>query len=347
ATYKVSAEACTGKSQDFQSKVEFTTELGVPNSPPVDINLTVDGKALVPTKILGKQVEIQCQVNEGDGLALRFEDGIPDLVADRTSTLDVKVFLSNGDTEGSFGVQGWSYGITLDETELEVTRGAPGVDSMALNGGAGPDFVNYNLADQNRGGTLRGVTVGAVLDRDAPGTTVLAVGAGASRHIDSITVRSRQEIPAGGSPRTTELKFSSQLGGDRPLEILAVVGGESIVPDSSDTKTINLIPRGVIDGADRFIRGDANNDARVDIADGIWIINTLFYGGGATACAPAADANDDDRRDLTDAMYIFQYQLQPGRTPGNLFPAPPAPFPNCGSHPDATAENCPQGSSSC
>ena len=118
------------------------------------------------------------------------------------------------------------------------------------------------------------------------------------------------------------------------------------MPDFSDTKEITLLPRGTV-GAPKFIRGDANNDARVDIADGIWIVNTLFYSGPATVCKAAADANGDGKRDVADAMYVFQYELQPGATPSKLFPAPPAPFPACGTAAGVIASECPDGSTTC
>jgi len=76
-----------------------------------------------------------------------------------------------------------------------------------------------------------------------------------------------------------------------------------------------------------FIRGDANNDGRVDIADGIYINGWLFYGGPAPVCMDAADANDDGGINLSDQIYLNTWLLMGG-------PAPPAPGPyTCGSDP--------------
>jgi hypothetical protein len=350
-TYTVKADACTGKNGDFESEIKYVhKEIGVPNSPPVDINLTVNGQALGPDEGLRTdpvQAKITCGGTGEGGLALKFDRGDTDVVADTSSTLDIKVLMSNTQTTGAgFDVQGWSYGLQIDTAELEAVKGEPGADSKALQGGKGPDFTNYNLNDQSADGQVHGVTVGVVIELDAPGTAVLAVGPGASKHIDTIQVRSKQQIPTGGQSRTTQAGFSDKLGGDRPLEVLAVVAGEGIVPDFTDKLDITLLP-GADNTKPQFIRGDSNNDARVDIADGIWIINELFYGGTATACKLAADANADGTRNITDAMYIFNYQLQPGATPGNLFPAPPAPYPNCGTVDGATLADCPNGSTTC
>jgi hypothetical protein len=348
ADYKVKAGACDGKSGNFSTKLEYTAELAVPNSPPVDINVTVEGKSLVPSKLAAKDLTIECEATPPPaGLALKFDKADTDLVADRTSLYDLKVQLTNGQTAAGVDVQGWSYGVRLDAAELEATAGAPGVDSQALKGGKGPDFTNYALDESNTGGTIRGVTVGAVIDLDSPANNVLPVGPGATRHIDTIKLRTRTEIAPGGQSRTTQLGFTDQLGGDRPLEVLVVVAGNGIVPDFTDTLTLTLLPR--TDAAQpSFIRGDANNDRRVDIADGIWIVNFLFYGGTMTACLPAADANSDSQRNVSDAMFIFNYQLQPGKTPGSqLFPAPGAPFPNCGTAAGVTLADCPRGSTLC
>ncbi len=350
-SYKVKATACDGKSGDQTTKVDYAhRELAVPGSPPVDVNLTVGGIALGPdegVKTTGTDVVVKCEgTPPPEGLALSFDKSDTDLIADKVDTHDLQVHLANNATSGKSEAQGWSYGIQLDVDELEVVKGEPGADSKKLNGGKGPDFVNYNLADQSADGKIKGVTVGGVIELDQPGTEVLSVAAGAKKHLDSIQLRSKKEIAEGGASRKTTVKFTDKLGGDRPLEVLIVIAGEGIVPDFTDTKEITLLPKGAV-AAPKFIRGDANNDARVDIADGIWIINALFYGGTATSCKPAADANDDGKRDLTDAMYIFQFQLQPGATPAKLFPAPPAPFPNCGSAAGVTEADCADGSTTC
>ena len=351
-SYKVKANACDGKSGDQTTKVQYAhRELSVPGSPPVDINLTVKGLSLGPDeglKVTGTDVVVKCEgaPPPGGGLVLKLGKSDIDIVADKLDTHDLEVHLANTDKAGKSDVQGWSYGIALDAEELEALKGEPGADAKKLNGGKGPDFVNYNLADQSADGKIKGVTVGGVIELDVPGTEVLSVAAGSMKHLDSIQLRSRKEIAEGGASRKTTVKFTDKLGGDRPLEVLIVLGGEGSVPDFSDTKEITLLPRGTV-GAPKFIRGDANNDARVDIADGIWIVNTLFYSGPATVCKAAADANGDGKRDVADAMYVFQYELQPGATPSKLFPAPPAPFPACGTAAGVIASECPDGSTTC
>lgn len=56
-----------------------------------------------------------------------------------------------------------------------------------------------------------------------------------------------------------------------------------------------------------FLRGDANRDGLVNIADPVATLNFLFRGGAALPCDDAADANDDGRLNLTDPITTIQY----------------------------------------
>ena len=77
-----------------------------------------------------------------------------------------------------------------------------------------------------------------------------------------------------------------------------------------------------------FTRGNANGDGRVDLADGIWILNELFRNGPESTCDDAADANNDGMVQTDDSVYIINHQFIADSPP------PPAPFPNCGLDPE-------------
>ena len=80
-----------------------------------------------------------------------------------------------------------------------------------------------------------------------------------------------------------------------------------------------------------FLRGDANRDGTVDIADAMTILST-FLGGEeweSLVCQKAADANDDGAVDIADPIYLLDYLLGGGS-------APPEPFPQEG--PDLTSD---------
>jgi hypothetical protein len=69
-----------------------------------------------------------------------------------------------------------------------------------------------------------------------------------------------------------------------------------------------------------FLRADANNDSRIDIADAIFTVSYLFGRGRLPACPDACDVNDDGAIDVADAIaglsYLFDRSLPPGTFPG-------------------------------
>ena len=75
-----------------------------------------------------------------------------------------------------------------------------------------------------------------------------------------------------------------------------------------------------------FLRGDASEDGRVNINDGIFTFNYLFAGGRSPVCLRAADANASGAVDVTDGIYVLNYLFGTGREP-------PAPFPECDAEP--------------
>lgn len=88
-----------------------------------------------------------------------------------------------------------------------------------------------------------------------------------------------------------------------------------------------------------FVRGDANDDLLVDIADPVYILAYLFQSGATPHCREAADTNDDGQIDISDPVYELGYLFIEG--------APmPLPFPACGLDPLALGTlDC--GSSTC
>jgi hypothetical protein len=348
ATYGVLPDACSGRSdaEEVTTALRFASDLRVPASPEVDVVLAVRGRAVRPGVVRGAEIAVHCARQAPELRLTLAGGGGRSLRADRTATLDLQVRIENPGTAGTVGVQGWSYGLELNRGLLEPLVGVAGVHAAALHGGSGPQYVEYNLDEPRIGGGPSGITVGAVVELGPPGTEVLPVSAGSSVHLDTVRVRSAVEIPAGGAARRTTVRFADgAFGFNQPIEVLLVVDGSGIVPDFGAGLEVTLLP--IEPETAPFIRGDANNDARVDIADGVWVINMLFRAGPPTACAAAADANSSGRVELGDALYIFQFQLQVGATAANPFPSPAAPFPNCGTAASVPIELCPVGSHVC
>jgi|RhiMethySRZTD1v2_1073278.scaffolds.fasta_scaffold05799_4 hypothetical protein len=56
-----------------------------------------------------------------------------------------------------------------------------------------------------------------------------------------------------------------------------------------------------------FLRGDANSDQEVDIADPIFVLSYIFNGGKAPRCTGPANANGDAYLDISDAIFVLSY----------------------------------------
>ena len=86
------------------------------------------------------------------------------------------------------------------------------------------------------------------------------------------------------------------------------------------------------DGEQQFIRGDANVDGTIDLADGAAII--FFFGGNYDPpCFDALDVNDDGAIDVGDLLTLYMFLFDLGTRP-----APP--FPNCGIDPSMDEIGC-------
>lgn len=83
-----------------------------------------------------------------------------------------------------------------------------------------------------------------------------------------------------------------------------------------------------------FVRGNANGDRGIDIADAVFILTFNFRGGRAPPCLDAADANDDGRPDISDAIFLLNFLFGGSRRP------PPAPYPNPGADPTPDSLGC-------
>jgi len=86
-------------------------------------------------------------------------------------------------------------------------------------------------------------------------------------------------------------------------------------------------------------RGDANNDATVDVSDVQALAAYLWQGGQEPPCLDQADANDDGLIDVADPSYLSSWLYQGG-------PAPPSPGPYnsaCAADPTAPHLGCAAG----
>ncbi|MFN0059778.1 MAG: dockerin type I repeat-containing protein [Planctomycetota bacterium] len=87
-----------------------------------------------------------------------------------------------------------------------------------------------------------------------------------------------------------------------------------------------------------FVRGDCNEDDKLDLADAALVLGQQFFGQVVT-CEDACDINNDGLINLADSVYILDHLFKQGSPPV-------APFPECGPDPDEDLLDC-EGYSHC
>ena len=124
--------------------------------------------------------------------------------------------------------------------------------------------------------------------------------------------------------------------GPAPGKITARVpagtGTVNVTVRNVDNQSSNTRPFIYLLPPSTFIRGDANGNNGVDIADAVKILLHLFK-GAATNCQDALDADDNEQINITDAVHLLQFLLNRG-------PAIPAPYPAAGTDPSGAALGC-------
>ncbi len=132
-------------------------------------------------------------------------------------------------------------------------------------------------------------------------------------------------IPAGES-RVVEVEFSPDAGGSR-------TGTLTFQSNDPDTPSLDVPLSGEGLVSPRFVRGNANADASIDISDALFILDYLFSGTRDPECLKATDTNDSGATDIADPIYLLLYLFSTGS-------APPEPFETCGSDPTPDATGC-------
>jgi hypothetical protein len=67
--------------------------------------------------------------------------------------------------------------------------------------------------------------------------------------------------------------------------------------------------------ASYFLRGDANGDGVIDLADVIYLLNYLYKSGFDPDPAEAGDTNCDGTVDLGDVVHLLNYLFKGGPAP--------------------------------
>jgi len=85
-----------------------------------------------------------------------------------------------------------------------------------------------------------------------------------------------------------------------------------------------LLARADLPAAGPNVAGNCNGDLRLDLADGVFLLQFLFTGGTRPECRPRCDFEGDGALDVSDAVALIAYLVQGGASPAPLVLPPEA-----------------------
>ena len=221
------------------------------------------------------------------------------------------------------GVQGWSLsalvtGGAITGANLDGTSGA----DVSAGGVRSVGFEKTEVVDPARNEGATGAVSAVVLSFTMP-VTLSGDGTAGVLNIDIATSE-----PQGDEPQTVNVGWrDGMIGAGQPVANVATVSGATadFCTCQAAAVTFELVVY------PSFLRCDPNDDGQSDIADAIFIVNSLFRGAAAATCLASVDCNGDGLNDVSDALYNIAYRFSGG-------PAPGAPYPACGQDGDVDCE---------
>ncbi|MCZ6793020.1 MAG: hypothetical protein O7J95_05330 [Planctomycetota bacterium] len=244
-------------------------------------------------------------------------------------------------------IQGFVISARFDPAVARVAELAPAGEWLA---GKPPDFVRVvGTPDRPGDDGVAGLVVVLDVADDGVAKAIPAAPEGALQLIAEITVELLPDGPCD-KPIAVELEDQAvRFDAGQAMLNTVVIGGRDYFAGSAETP-LTLRSASFLPVCDAFVRGDVDSNGRIELTDGIVVLNFLFVGGVPPACMDAADANDDggERPDLTDAVVIFNWLFLGGPPP-----APPTPLltqydrSDCGPDPTDDLMDCALASPTC
>lgn len=297
--------------------VLFTDVLGEPATPTAILH---GGLAIAPATQQGAILDgfpLRCHVPMQYTIAC--EDAIA-YEGGRATSLVTLSFDSDPETphETNAEIQGWAYGLCVDPAVVQVLDATiDDTDTETCRWGLPPAFERVDILPE-------GVAHSVVVEfkrgregffgiepqngwRDLRVTYAIADGTeGAVTHVTpcSGVLRVPEWIVSNIMVIWGESRFASSAPGIDPAL-------ECCVP-----AVCNKAARIAVTAFPLILGGNANSDARLDIADGVYLLQYLFAKGPAPRCMDAADFNADGRIDIGDPIAIMTYLFpDPGQPP--------------------------------
>ena len=213
-------------------------------------------------------------------------------------------------THDSF-LQGYQIALRYDATILEMSE-------ISLDGTQAQSLMPEFFITQINPAGIDSTMYLAVIFDTLPPFDGRMMEPGTNQTLCTLDYTVQFGFPMGTS---TQMTFTDGVG-DPPINtIYAIEGGLSEAPYLiHGTVTISQQPQFL------FVRGDANYNQSVNIADAIFLLDYLFIGGVASVCPDAADSNDDGSINIGDAINLLNFLFANGETI-------PYPYPGYGVDP--------------
>jgi hypothetical protein len=300
-------------------QVLFTDAVGNPATPTVVVYGGASIAPAIQAAAVIKMEKLQCAAANDFSIWMTSGECATGATIESTVTLN---FNGNG-TNGAAAIQGWSYGVCSDSRLINLAATTTGTDVATIKNGTKADFDTITVYPD------QGVTHGVVIDFMA------AITLAATNDYSDLKITATANVDAD-NPVANIRACDSTLGAP-PTPNVMVVGGASLPASAfqgvladrdsatgcceaalaGDGKACNKPAEFKFSPGAKFVPGGANGDGRLDIADGIYILNYIFHGGPALPCEKAGDANGDCALDAADAIYIIYYQFLDGPEPVN------------------------------
>ncbi len=136
-------------------------------------------------------------------------------------------------------------------------------------------------------------------------------------------------VGSSGDTAVLNLADSTEVMGGSSLSCVysGSEGSYSVVPTIEDGEFVVY--------GEEYVRGDANGDMVVEMADVVFTLKYLYVPGSPEPpCMDGGDTDDDGAVVMSDGIYTLQYLYIPGA------PDPLPPFPDCGEDPTPDTLGC-------
>ena len=149
---------------------------------------------------------------------------------------------------------------------------------------------NNALTIQPRMGGPNRLAIGAVVRVRVGETWMMRLISAGTSYLGQEPAEAHFGLGEAAAADTVVVEFP----GGRRIELVDVAANQVVVVRSEDS-------------APPFIRGDATGNGSISANDGVRIFQFLFVGFAEPACLDACDTNDDGRVELTDGIALLDY----------------------------------------